>query len=119
MSKDLIAGKLNRIKTVLEDLEDEEEKISEQISRRSGNVSGNVTSRSSAFSGGLLTSKNKQSKKPYFEIREQTEESVSMDYDEEDIKDDNFFDMKIASANTLQQPSSVNKKILQSYTQNR
>ncbi len=29
MSKDLIAGKLNRIKTVLEELEDEEEMISE------------------------------------------------------------------------------------------
>lgn len=43
MSKDLIAGKLNRIKTVLKELDDEEEMISEEVSKRSGNVSANLS----------------------------------------------------------------------------
>eukprot|EP00347_Sterkiella_histriomuscorum_P014586 403360318 len=122
LPEDTIRSKIQRIETVLEDLDNEEEKVSEYMSK-----SGGVTSRSSSRTlGGFMSRPHRLRPTAQFEIREQTEESVSLDDENEygdkssyqlESNNDNYdFYGKVLENDILPQKTIISNNILKDYS---
>eukprot|EP00347_Sterkiella_histriomuscorum_P008005 403346731 len=122
LPEDTIRSKIQRIETVLEDLANEEEKVSEYMSK-----SGGVTSRSSSRTlGGFMSRPHRLRPTAQFEIREQTEESVSLD-DENEYGDKSSYQLesnnenydfygKVLENDILPQKTIISNNILKDYS---